>query len=112
MKMDMSAKPGADEATVSQDGDYSCEELDCMLEKYVDAKKIEADPKLFSLLKDYAMSKNKMVSELFDVNRTPSAKPKSIADLKKIKAKMDQASMDKSEGESTMDSEDSTDTND
>lgn len=96
MKMDMSAKDM--ESTMTQEGDYSEHDLDCMLEKFIEAKKIESDPKLFALLKDYATSKNKMVDELFNVNRTPKAKPKSISDLKKIKDKLDMAE-DSSEGE-------------
>lgn len=81
MKMDMSAKPGGEDATDSAAGTYEQGDLECMLEHYIAAKKIEADPALFATLKDYAMSKNKMVAELFDQPQK-SVAPKSLSDLK------------------------------
>lgn len=81
MKMDMSAKPTGDDMPEANEGTYDQEHLECMLEQYVAAKKIEADPKLLATLKDYAMSKNKMVEELFadGPNKAPA---KSLKDLK------------------------------
>lgn len=79
MKMDMSAKP--DDCEPTNEGNYSQEQLEDMLEDYINAKKIEADPKLFAMLKDFAMSKNKMTEELFKAgpNKPPA---KSLKDLK------------------------------
>jgi hypothetical protein len=82
MKMDMSAKPTGEGMPQSNEGTYDQEHLECMLEHYLEAKKIEADPKLFAMVKDYAMSKNKMVDELFKTPPKTSA-PKSLQDLKK-----------------------------
>lgn len=65
MKMDMSAKPMDDDMEETNEGTYSQEQLDCMLKNYIEAKKIEADPTLFAMVKDYALSKNKMVEEMF-----------------------------------------------
>lgn len=91
MKMDMSGKSTKSEAEETGQGEYSQEQLEEMLEAFVQAKKIESDPVLFGLVKDYAKSKNKMVDELFDENNTSAKlKPKSIADLKKRRAKMDE----------------------
>lgn len=82
MKMDMSAKPTGEDMPKSNDGVYDQEHLEEMLESYLEAKKIEADPKLLNMLKDYAMSKSKMVEELF--NSAPKTEaPKSLKDLKK-----------------------------
>lgn len=63
------------------------EELDELLEHYITAKEIEADPQKFQKLKEYAMSKNKMVEELF--KSKPMEKPKSFSDLKKKKQELD-----------------------
>lgn len=79
MKMDMSAKPKDTEAT--NEGEYSQEQMEEMLEGYIQAKKIEADPQLFSLIKNYAASKSKMVEELFNA-KPKTTPPKSIKDLK------------------------------
>lgn len=81
MKMDMTAKPEGDDMEKTNEGEYSQEQLEEMLEAFLQAKKIEADQKLFNTLKDYAMSKGKMVEELFN---TPSktAPVKSLKDLK------------------------------
>ena len=82
MKMDMSAKPEGEEMPKTDEGIYDQEQMEEMLESYLEAKKIEADPKLFAMVKDYAMSKNKMVEELFkQENKAPP--PKSLKDLKK-----------------------------
>jgi hypothetical protein len=81
MKMDMSAKPTGEDMEPTNEGNYSQEQLEEMLESFVEAKKIESDPKLFAMVKDYAMSKNKMVEELFSVPSKTSA-PKSLKDLK------------------------------
>lgn len=81
MKLDMSAKPeGSEDQTAP--GDYSDEALEEMLECFVEAKKMESDPVLLAKLKDYAMSKNKMVESLFGVSETKA--PKSLSDLKKM----------------------------
>lgn len=77
----MSAKPSGDDMPESNEGTYDQEHLECMLNKYIEAKKIEADPKLLAMVKDYALSKNKMVEELF--NQPSKNKPvKSLKDLK------------------------------
>lgn len=77
----MSAKPEGEEMPKSNDGVYDQEHMEEMLETYLEAKKIEADPKLFSMVKDYAMSRNKMVEELFK-QENKAAAPKSLKDLK------------------------------
>ena len=82
MKMDMSAKPTGEEVPTSNEGVYDQEHLEEMLEGYLEAKKIEADPKLLAMLKDYALSKNKMVEELFNSQVKNKAPVKSIKDLK------------------------------
>jgi hypothetical protein len=72
-----------------------------MLESYLQAKKIEADPKVFAMVKDYAMSRNKMVEELFNAPAKTEA-PKSLKDLKKKyneKVMEDMDSEEESEGE-------------
>jgi hypothetical protein len=81
MKMDMTAKPTGDDMPQTNEGTYDQEHIEEMLEHYLQAKKIEADPKLFAMVKDFAMSKNKMVEELFNAppKTTP---PKSLKDLK------------------------------
>jgi hypothetical protein len=81
MKMDMSAKPEGEEMPKTDEGIYDQEQMEEMLESYMEAKKIEADPKLFAMVKDYAMSKNKMVEELFKQENKATA-PKSLKDLK------------------------------
>ena len=80
--MDMSAKPEGEEMPKTDEGIYDQEQMEEMLESYMEAKKIEADPKLFAMVKDYAMSKNKMVEELFKQENKATA-PKSLKDLKK-----------------------------
>ena len=80
--MDMSAKPEGEEMPKTEEGIYDQEHMEEMLESYLEAKKIEADPKLFAMVKDYAMSKNKMVEELFK-QENKAAAPKSLKDLKK-----------------------------
>lgn len=96
----MSAKPMGEDMPTSNEGTYDQEHLDCMLKTYLEAKKIEADPKLFSMVKDYALSKNKMVEELF--NQAPKTSVKSLKDLKnKYKdLMMTDTEEDTSEGES------------
>lgn len=82
MKMDMSAKPSGEDMPDSNEGSYDQEHLECMLNKYIEAKKIEADPKLLAMVKDYALSKNKMVEELFNQPIKNKAPIKSLKDLK------------------------------
>ena len=95
MKMDMSAKPMGEDMPQSNEGTYDQAHMECMLKHYVEAKKIEADPKLFAMVKDYAMSKNKMVEELFNTPPKTTA-PKSLEDLKK---KYQEVSMAEADGE-------------
>jgi len=97
MKMDMSAKPTGEDMPDSNEGTYDQEHLDCMLEHYIQAKKIEADPVLFSTLKDYAMSKNKMVDDMFKDG--PKAPVKSLKDLKNKYNDMNMKSMSSSESD-------------
>ncbi len=95
----MSAKPEGEEMPKSNDGVYDQEHMEEMLESYLEAKKIEADPKLFAMVKDYAMSKNKMVEELFKQENKAQA-PKSLKDLKKKYNEKVMAEMDgESDGE-------------
>jgi hypothetical protein len=101
MKMDMSAKPSGEDMPKSNEGVYDQEHLEEMLESYLQAKKIEADPKVFAMVKDYAMSRNKMVEELFNAPAKTEA-PKSLKDLKKKyneKVMEDMDSEEESEGE-------------
>lgn len=101
MKMDMSAKPSGEDMPKSNDGVYDQEHLEEMLESYLQAKKIEADPKVFAMVKDYAMSRNKMVEELFNAPAKTES-PKSLKDLKKKyneKVMEDMDSEEESEGE-------------
>lgn len=102
MKMDMSAKPTGEDMPKSNDGVYDQEHLEEMLENYVEAKKIEADPKLLMMLKDYAMSKNKMVEELFN---QPSKAKAPVKSLKDLKSKYDEV-VSAPESESESESED------
>lgn len=89
MKMDMSAKPMSEEPgemEETNDGTYSQEQLDCMLKHFIEAKKIEADPALFAMVKDYAMSKNKMVEDMFkDGEETSSSDSEEEPKVKAIK---------------------------
>ncbi len=78
----MSAKPEGEDLPKSNEGTYDQEHMEEMLESYLEAKKIEADPKLFAMVKDYAMSRNKMIEELFKQENKAEA-PKSLKDLKK-----------------------------
>lgn len=86
MKMDMSAKPMDDDMEETNEGAYSQEQLDCMLKNYIEAKKIEADPALFAMVKDYALSKNKMVEEMFKGDGEESMSPEAETEEPKIKA--------------------------
>lgn len=81
MKIDMSAKPTGDDMPKSNEGTYDQEHLEEMLEHFITAKKIEADPALLATVKDYAMSKNKMIEELFNAP-SKTTPPKSLKDLK------------------------------
>lgn len=90
MKMDMSAKPKSEEPEETGQGEYSQEQLEEMLEVFTRAKKMESDPVLMGLLKDYAKSKNRMIDEMFGENVGKEEKPKSLKDLKKRKAKVDE----------------------
>jgi hypothetical protein len=83
MKMDMEMKPKG-ESEDSNEGTYSVEQLDCMLEHYIIAKKIEADKQVFAMLKDYALSKSKEIGEVFKAPGATPTKVKSVKDLKDI----------------------------
>jgi len=84
MKMDMQAKPKDTEETA--DYEYSEEQLEEMLEALITAKKIESNPEIKRMVKEYAVSKNKMVDDMFseNVNDAGKNKPKSFSDLKEI----------------------------
>lgn len=77
MKIEDSGKP---EGSESEDGLYSDDDLACMLEHYIAAKDIEKDPKKLAMLKDYALSKNRKIGEIFDSN----APRESFGSLKKL----------------------------
>lgn len=79
MKINDEAKPDGSENVGP--GEYTQEQLEEMLEHFIASKQIEADPKKLALLKDYAMSKAKAVSDLFSENNRPPVK--SLKDLKK-----------------------------
>lgn len=97
----MSAKPMGDDMPESNEGSYDQEHMECMLKYYLEAKKIEADPKLFAMVKDYAMSKNKMVEELFkQENKTP------VKSLKDLKTKYNEKVMAEMESEDEGEMED------
>lgn len=81
MKVADEAKTNDNTGPMSNEGTYSTEELDDMLEDFVKAKQIEADPKKLAMLKNYAISRNKAISDLFDINRM-APPPKSLKDLK------------------------------
>lgn len=102
MKMDMSAKPTGEDMPKSNEGVYDQEHLEEMLESYLEAKKIEADPKIFAMVKDYAMSKNKMVEELFKAGENKSE----VKSLKDIKKKYNDKMMAEMESEDSEESED------
>lgn len=78
MKLSGEPKVGTEGAT--NEGNYDEAQLEEMLEHYVEAKKIDADPKLKAVLRNFAMSKNKQVEEIFGPNASDS--PKSLKDLK------------------------------
>lgn len=84
MKIDSTAKPEMVdyELPKSNEGTYDQDELECMLRYFVEGKKIESDSKLLAMVKNYALSKNKMIEELF---KQPENKPpvNSLKDLKK-----------------------------
>lgn len=87
MKMDMSAKPessDAGEMEPTNEGSYSQEEMAAMLDCLVQAKKIQDDPQLFAMIKDYAMSKHQEIGDIFpaEENKAPK-KMKSFDDLRK-----------------------------
>lgn len=65
MKMDMTAgiKPKDSD---TYDGEVSQDDMDCMLNHLIAAKKIESDPVLFQKVKDYAASKNKMIDAMLE----------------------------------------------
>lgn len=70
------------EGSVSNEGEYTQEDLEEMLENFVKAKQIEADPAKLAMLKEFAQSKSKAITELFDVNKVEPVK--SLKDIKKI----------------------------
>lgn len=80
MKIADEAKPEGSQSSTNE-GSYSQEELDDMLEDFVRAKQIESDPKKLAMLKSYALSRSQAIADLFDVNKLPA--PKSLKDLKK-----------------------------
>jgi hypothetical protein len=63
------------------------EEMEEMLEAFLTAKKIEADPMKMAKLKEYAMGRNKQIEDLFKV--APKQDIKSFKDMKKRKAELD-----------------------
>lgn len=79
MKLNDEAKP--EEGPETSPGEYTDDQLEDMLEAFVTAKEIEADPQKLAMLKDYAKSREKKIASLFDVNNLPP--PKSLKDLKK-----------------------------
>lgn len=111
MKMDMSAKPIGEGMEKSNEGTYDQEHLDCMLKNFIEAKKIEQDPVLLTTLKDYALSKNKMIQDLFDNVKNPG-KVKSLKDLKTKYDSLNQESMKKPSIEIEIGSEDDSEAED
>lgn len=99
----MSAKPMGEDMPKTDEGNYDQEHMECMLKYYVEAKKIEADPKLFAMVKDYAMSKNKMVEELFKAGENKNQ----VKSLKDIKKKYNDKMMAEMESEDSEESDDS-----
>ncbi len=87
MKLDMEVKP---EDSETYQGEYSNDDLECQLQHFIAAKKIESDPTMMAKLKEYALAKNKMIAGFFDDNRPAKKAPESFADLKKIKKEKDE----------------------
>jgi hypothetical protein len=85
MKMDMSAKPEMvdDELPKSNEGTYDQDELETMLRHFVEGKKIESDSKVLAMVRNYALSKNKMIEGLFK----PSENKAPVNSLKDLKTK-------------------------
>lgn len=82
MRLDMPTKPDTGEET--NEGTYSEAELAGMLDTLMEAKKIQDDPQMLAAVKDYAMSKHKMITGLFpaEENKAPK-KLRSFDDLRK-----------------------------
>jgi hypothetical protein len=82
MKIESDMKSSEDTSTESAPGEYTQEDLGEMLETVMKAKEIQSDEKVVRLLKDYAISKAKMVDQLF-INPQKDA----MVGLDKIKMK-------------------------
>ena len=81
MNIDMlDQKPTGTEKT--DDGNYSHEQLDEMLEHFIMMKGIEADPQKLNMLKKHAQMKSKMMTDMFE--KGDKATIRSIGDLKKV----------------------------
>ena len=88
----MADEAGKPDVEMSNAGEYTSEQLDEMLEHFIEAKRVEADPKKLAMLRKYAQGKQKEVLDLFDVNNVPP--PKSLKDLKKTYAEKVAAEQD------------------
>jgi len=82
MKIESDMKSSEDTGTESGPGEYTQEDLGEMLETVMKAKEIQSDEKVVRLLKNYAISKAKMVDQLF-INPQKDA----MVGLDKIKMK-------------------------
>lgn len=79
----------------ANDGEYTTDQLDKMLDMYAWAEKVDKDPKILRLLEDRANEKGKEYTGLFGASSDeppadepkPKEKPKSFADLGKIRNK-------------------------
>ena len=65
MKVESDTKSSEETKSESGPGEYTQEDLHEMLETVMKAKEIQSDEKVVRLLKDYAISKAKMVDQLF-----------------------------------------------
>jgi hypothetical protein len=65
MKIESDTKSSSETESESLPGEYTQEDLHEMLETVMKAKEIQSDEKVVKLLKDYAVSKARLVDQLF-----------------------------------------------
>lgn len=76
-------------------------DMDQMLEDYMAAKSMEADPKHMEMMRDYAMKKKEQLEEFLKTagKDKPKAKLKSFKDLKQVYDEKVKEDLPKEEGE-------------
>lgn len=101
MKMTDEMKTEDKKSPATNEGTYSLEDMEGMLEQYMNVKAMEQDSQCMAMLKNYARSKVKSIDELFGANADPkTAKPKTLQDMKKKYNDMMMSEDDSSEGDS------------